>query len=363
MRVDCVQPLELGHDELTRWRQLQARNPDLDSPFLHPAFAQTVAEHRPGTRIGVVHADGGIAAFFPHQRRHGRAGAPLAAGLSDAQGLICPAETGLRLAPIIAGCGLRLWTFDHLIAAQRPLLSGGPCHTAAETSPVIDLTAGVAAWERQVRTRGSLVQTTDRKRRKLAREAGEVELVLESHDHAALDQVLAWKSAQYRRTGRRDRFAVLAHRRLVHDLLDRQADDFAGVLTLLFSAGRLVAGHFGLRTRTTLAWWFPAYDTELSHYSPGMTLLLELTRAAETTGMVRIDLGRGDEPYKESLSNAQVPLLHGHVATTATASVLHRARRWPARTAMRFVLERPALRRTARRALNRVGETRQRLGR
>ncbi len=360
-RVECVHPRELGSVELSRWRQLQAGDAYLDSPFLHPTFAQVVAAHRPDTRVGVVHSGSAIAAFFPHQRGRGGLGAPLAAGLSDAQGVICDADTELRLAPILAGCGLRLWSFDHLIAAQRRLLDGSPGQVELQTSPVIDLTAGTAAWESHVKAHGSLLQTTDRKRRKLAREVGDVEVVLASRDHAALERILAWKSAQYRRTGRRDRFAVPAHRRLVHDLLDRQEDDFGGILTLLLAGGQVVAGHFGVRTRTTVAWWFPTYDTALGRYSPGMIVLLELARAAATSDIMTIDLGRGDEPYKETLSNTAIPLLAGHVATSTTASVLYAAPRWPRRAALRFVLERPALRRAARQALNRVGETRESL--
>ncbi len=73
----------------------------------------------------------------------------------------------------------------------------------------------------------------------------------------------------------------------------------------------VVAGHIGLRSTTTLAWWFPVYDPAYAAYSPGLLLCIELARAMAEQGLTVLDLGKGDEPYKERLSNTHIPLLRG----------------------------------------------------
>ena len=65
-----------------------------------------------------------------------------------------------------------------------------------------------------------------------------------------------------------------------HLLVTPGGGDFQGVLSGLYIGEKLVAAHFGMRSRRVLHWWFPAYDPELGKYSPGAQLLLELSRAA-----------------------------------------------------------------------------------
>ena len=157
----------------------------------------------------------------------------------------------------------------------------------------------------------SLLQTTARKRRKLEREHGEVRLTLHAADHTALDRVLAWKSDQYRRTGRRDRLADAGTRRLVHDLLDLATEGFSAPLSLLTAGERVVAAHVGVRSPTTLAWWFPVYDPQFAAYSPGLILCLDLARAAADDGVTLLDLGketsrtRSDWPTRAWLSRRE----------------------------------------------------------
>jgi CelD/BcsL family acetyltransferase involved in cellulose biosynthesis len=183
--------------------------------------------------------------------------------------------------------------------------------------------------------------------------------VFDKRDHGVLDQVLRWKSDQYRRIGRVDRFADHANRLVVHDLVDNRCASFAAPLTVLLAGDKVVAGHLGLRSTTTLAWWFPVYDTAYAAYSPGLVLCLELVRAMTGQGPTMLDLGKGDERYKERLSNTYIALLRGSLAPDRIVANLDRVRGWPRDQVMKVALESPTLRRRARATLTRVGALRQ----
>jgi CelD/BcsL family acetyltransferase involved in cellulose biosynthesis len=62
-----------------------------------------------------------------------------------------------------------------------------------------------------------------------------------------------------------------------------------------------------------LHYWFPAYDTEFSQFSPGSVMLMELAQAANPAGISRIDLGRGSEQAKTTVMSGATPVADGLV--------------------------------------------------
>ncbi len=67
---------------------VQAGTDALANPFLSPEFTVAVGRQRPGARVAVL-ADGpAITGFLPFERRRLGLGVPIAAGLTDCQGLI-----------------------------------------------------------------------------------------------------------------------------------------------------------------------------------------------------------------------------------------------------------------------------------
>jgi len=359
LKVDVVRPGELGPQELARWAAIQAADEALASPFLSPQFATAVGRARASTRVAVLSDGEGVVGFLPFEVRRLGFGAALAKGLSDVQGLIVSQEADIDLQRLVRECGLRSFDFDHLLASHERWLSG-TSRFVHERSPALDLSGGYDAYVRQQRDGSrSLFQSTGRKRRKLERDHGPVRLVFDDADPGLLDQVLRWKSDQYRRTGRVDRFANPTTRALVHDLLKVREGSFGAPLTALLAGDKVVAGHLGLRSRTTLAWWFPVYDTAYAAYSPGLVLCVELARAMTEEGLTLLDLGKGDELYKERLSNTEIALLQGSVARDRLTASLDRARRWPREQVMRVVLESPGLRSRARATLAGVGALRE----
>lgn len=257
---------------------------------------------------------------------------------------------------LLRGCGLEVWEFDHLLADQSPF---APYHVARERSPIMDLANGYDAYlEDRRRTSKKTIKTTLQKQRKIEREVGEIWFDFDARDQDTLHALMGWKSAQYRRTGRSDRFAKPWITKLVVDLFATQTAECAGTLSALYVNERLVAGHFGLRSREVLSCWFPTYDVTFSKYSPGLLLHLEMAAAAAAQGIRYLDLGKGYAEYKETLKSGDLEVAEGWVEQPSSIALARRVQRAPRRHVTNFVLRHPHLRHTARQALEQLARVR-----
>jgi CelD/BcsL family acetyltransferase involved in cellulose biosynthesis len=353
MEVAVVRPSELGPEELSMWRGLQSAHPMWANPFLSPEFTEAVGRVRPSTRVAVLSEGQRTVGFFPFERHPLGHGGPVGGWLNDCQGLVYEPELEWDPRNLIRRCGLAVWEFDHLVSGHKRM---EPYTTRWAPSPVIDLTDGFEAY---LATRDrSRIRDVPRRLRRLAREVGEVRFVYDSDDLAALRTVIGWKSAQYRRTGRADRFAHPWIVALVEDLLAVRTYEFAGMLSLLYAGEQLVAGHLGLRSASVLPTWFPSYDTRFRRHSPGLLLHLELAKAAAAAGIDQIDLGRGSKDYKEELKSGDLHVAEGRVVRRVPAAALHGVRRAPARWLRNVVVGNPRLFRVADRVLKAGGGAR-----
>ncbi|MGW0805661.1 GNAT family N-acetyltransferase [Nonomuraea sp. NPDC002799] len=306
-------------------------------------------------RVAIISDGPDIVGFFPFERHPLGIGKPVAAGLTDAQGLVLAQGVELDPRRLIKDCGLAVYEFDHLMSGQ-PLLSG---HYERHPSPIIDLSDGYetyAGWLRE--NSGKTYKTTLAKARKLQREAGTTRHVYATTDLEPLHTLLSWKTDQYRRTGRTDRFSHRWIVELVERLLATQSDDFAGVLDMVYADDRPVAGHFGLRTRKTLVGWFPAYDPHFAKYSPGLIHHLGMAEHAAKSGIQMIDMGRGQKEYKDKLKTGELQVCEGRVARLSPAAAVHWMVRVPARKTRATVLANPLLLKTADKALKTYGRLR-----
>ncbi|GAA0625036.1 GNAT family N-acetyltransferase [Streptomyces crystallinus] len=354
MRV--VRPGELNAGELDVWREIRAKSGAPANPFMEPEFTLAVAHVRPSARVAVVRDGGDPAAFLPFEKGRLGRGRAIGLGVSDCQGVVTRPEAALDADELLRGCGLFAWEFDNLEAGQTLFV---PDAADAYPSFVMDVGAGYETYESGLRERSpKFFRTTAAKERRLGRQAGEVRFVFDERDPAALRQLMAWKSAQYRRTGRRDRFAREWISTLVRYLAHTRAPGCSGVLSVLYAADRPVAAHFGLRSRTVLSCWFPSYDPEFARYSPGLVLHLRMAEAAAAAGIEVLDLGRGAAEYKDALKTGEIPVYEGAALRPGAGAVLHRLAREPSRRAHGFVRERPALAAFARRALKQAGRLR-----
>ncbi|MEU1853355.1 GNAT family N-acetyltransferase [Streptomyces sp. NPDC019990] len=355
-RVLVLRADELGPNDRKMWREIRTESQAPPNPFLDPVFTTAVGRVRPGARVAVLQDDGLPVGYFPYERGPLGQGRAIGLGVSDSQGAVL--RPGLRLDArgLLRACALSSWEFDNLEAGQGMFV---PYAAEELASPVVDLGEGFERYTERLRARSaSFLRQTLAKERKLARQAGEVRFVHDARDPEALRALMGWKSAQYRRTGRRDRFAQEWITRLVGLLAESEEPECRGVLSVLYAAGRPVAAHFGLRSRTVLSWWFPAYDRAYAKYSPGLVLQLRMLEAAAADGIETVDLGSGPARYKESFKTGDVRVYEGAVVRPVPGGAAHWLGREPARAARRFVRNRPRLAGAAARALAEAGRLR-----
>ncbi|MEV5287882.1 GNAT family N-acetyltransferase [Streptomyces albidoflavus] len=361
MDITVHRPGELTAADRAAWSALQrarppAEAPQLHNPFLAPEFTLAMGACRRDVRIAVVREDGVPTAFFPHQRAPAGVGRAVGLGVSDCQGLVHgPGFTG-EAGELLRGAGLALWEFDHL-AADQPVFADGA--GARFGSPVMDVADGWESYLAGLRERSpKFTRTTLAKERRLDRDLGPLRYVHDERDPELLRVLMAWKSAQYRRTGRGDRFAKPWITRLVEHLFHTGPGEVRGLLSVLYAGERPVAAHFGLRSAAVLACWFPAYDPAYAKYSPGLVLHLAMARGAAEDGMTLLDLGRGRKEYKDSLKTRELTVAEGWVTRRHPVAFGHRMRRAPVRALRNTVQGRPELFRPADALLKRMGQFR-----
>ncbi|WP_185031144.1 GNAT family N-acetyltransferase [Streptomyces candidus] len=354
-------PGELCSADRAAWSALQSEAhlhgaPELANPFLSPEFALALGRCRRGVRIAVVRESGEPVAFFAYQRSAAGVGRALGLGVSDSQGIVHRSGFTWDARELLRACGLAVWEFDHLVQGQGPFETGA---SGSFPSPVVDTLGGYDTYLAHLRTHApKFLKTTLAKERRLQRQAGEVRYVHDERDPAMLRTLMRWKSAQYRRTGRSDRFAQEWIVHLVEQLFHTRTDSFSGLLSVLYADGRPVAAHFGPRSKRILANWFPAYDPEFAKYSPGLLLQLKIAEGAASGGIAHIDLGRGQKEYKDALKTREVMVSEGWVMRRHPVAFGHRAHRTPVRALRNTVVERPEFFEPADRLLKRMGEIR-----
>ena len=283
----------------------------MQSPLFHPEFVRAVAEVRDGVEVAVLRDASRIVGFFPYCRHRGDVGRPVAASLTDFQGLIASSDIDITAEQIVRSCGLRAWHFDHLLATQ-PVFA--PYHHAQAESPYVDLKDGFEAFAAQRRKAGSSqVATAMRKLRKIERDVGPLHLEPISADVDVFDQVIEWKVDQYRRIKSVNHLAPDWTVALLRRVVSHQGQQFGGMMSALYAGDELIAAHLGMRNGSVMHWWFPTYNRQFMSYSPGIILLAKLAQAASSLGIERIDLGKGDERYKSGFKSGAFVLAVGSV--------------------------------------------------
>jgi CelD/BcsL family acetyltransferase involved in cellulose biosynthesis len=356
MRASLARPEELGAGELDAWRSMQRSNPEFDSAFLSPGFALAVGRFRPASRVAVLEEGSRVVGLFAFEQGRFGVGRPIGVGVSDRQAVVHTPGFRWDARDLLRACRLEVWEFDHLVAGQ--FVSAGQ-HVTGYSSPIIDVSRGYDPYiaDRQ-RTSKKIIKSTFAKERKLEREVGPIRFDFDVEDEQALELLMRWKSAQYRRTGRRDRFSIGWIERLVRDLFESSSAGCTGMLSVLYVGDRVAAVHFGLRSDSTLSCWFPAYDITLAKYSPGLLLHLKMAEAAARVGLDRLDLGKGEAEYKESLKTEDLLVGEGWIERPSTVALVRRLQRAPRRLALSLISQHPVLRDGARRVLKSIGSLR-----
>jgi CelD/BcsL family acetyltransferase involved in cellulose biosynthesis len=327
MRVTVVRPGDLGPAEAARWAELQRTPPVTLSPFLSLTFAQTVGRHRPGARVAVAEDGGQIEAFLPFEITAPGMAMPIGYPMNKLQGFVCSAAP-VDAKAVLRQAGLRGWRFRYAPADQQALLP----HAYAEADlpcPVIDLSAGYEAYHRSLHKK--VIYEAARRRRGLERDHEAVSLEWHSAEPAAvLKKLIEWKSGMY--GGARELFADPVAVRIVEELSTTASDDCAGLLSVLSAGSTPIAAMLSLTEPHGMATWFPSYDAEFRHSSPGTMLSLAVAEEAARRGITLIDFSAGQDAYKFRLANGSYPVIGGAVWAHRTEEIARRIyRRFAAR--------------------------------
>lgn len=283
----------------------------LNNPFLRPEFAQFAGRVLPNVEVAALTDESGQTGYFTYERTSGDVGVPVGRFLSDLHGVAGPSQLAWSATDLIRDCGLKAWQFDHLVADQQPFLTH---QSFQDPSYFMDLRKGYDAYTEQRKADGSsLIKQAARKARKLEREVGPIRFTAHTTEPAAWNALATWKGEQLTRLGYPDMFRLDWVNDLLAELRTVSEPKFSPLLSTLHAGDTLVAVHLGLRSPTVVDSWIPTYSSEFSRYSTGLLLQLELAQWAANEGVLRVDLGRGENQMKLALASDAFPVAIGAV--------------------------------------------------
>lgn len=333
---------QIPPDLLARWDFLRgnvAGQTTRIQPFFSPRFAAAVDQARGDVSVAIAVESGHehvevpdpkhVVAFLPFHRV-GKLGVPVGRFLNDAHNIVGLSSEEIVWTRWLKACGVVAFDF-HAIADPAV---GWVDEYRLQTVRAFcaDLGDDSAAYLRQLERDHRTISKQGQKTRKLAREVGEIRLEIDCRCPEILRQTIAWKRAQYQRTHILDLFLPEWTRRLVEELhhgVDYSAESVAGcadsdfrqmplrgLLSVLWAGDRIIAAHYGMIERGRMHYWFPTYDPAYSRYSPGTALFTEIVRASTTHGIDCIDMGYGEQPYKQKQTATTSELVFGTITNS-----------------------------------------------
>lgn len=335
IQIEVVSPAEIDAQLMVDWRALQNASQGQVSPFYNHEFMTAVSRHRPDTHIALLSSEGRCRGVLPFHKNKRRVGAPLGGQISDYQGIIGTAPDEMTKRDLLQGLGLAAYDYNHALKSQTIFAENA---FWGSQSPRVDLRQGLDAWRQQIKQSTSALKNVERKRRKIAREHGELEFRFHDASASAWAQFLEWKDAALSEKGVHGFFERPWLNRVLHDIRDTNSTEFAGVFSTLYAGDQLVAAHFGMRSEKAWHWWFPTYSPAFEKYSPGLILLLFCVEAAADMRMDELDFGRGSQRYKAEFSNDCRLLCEGTLNRATSTSGAIRALRLHGQRAINQVL-------------------------
>ncbi len=321
MDIEVVRPDGLKAADAARWSELRQAI-GLISPFFSPDWPRECARaNGPDrrARVAVLREDGRPVGFLP-ARLSRFAAQPVGAPMCDYQG--AAVEAGYRFDPrtVVRAFGVHRLDFDTQIASQLEMT---PYMRGRAASHVVCLRDGYDAYVANRKAAGSnVLNDCARKRRKLAREVGEIRFTPASDIQADFDAMVAWKRERYAESRQTDIFKADWTRRLLHNLFSAPLGEIRGQLFTLRAGDKLLATHYALTDGRALHAWFIAHDEEAARYSPGMILIVEILQWAAAHGISEFDLGTGGYRFKHSLANMQRETAFGYVGSPSPATAV-----------------------------------------
>jgi CelD/BcsL family acetyltransferase involved in cellulose biosynthesis len=316
------------------WRNLQASNPTLASPFFSPVFTDIVARAHGNVEIGVWKEGDAVVALFPFERKQGNFAGPVGRHISDYDGLIARPDFRRDPQQVLRDCGLAAWDFQHSLASD-PIF--GPFHKAKSYVALTDISCGYEEYIKKHRTTDHRqLKNYFKRMQKFAEEVGPFNYVMHTGDESVLHKLVALKSAQCQRNGWRDVFAESWTAEVLRSIHQTQTPEFAGMLSALYAGSHLVALHFGMRSTKVLHRWFPVHEESFARFSPGIVLNLKMLEQCGRTGIETIDWGAGEHQLKQFVMDSSIPIGSGSFEVPCVATLARRFKRIPAQARQRI---------------------------
>ncbi len=308
--VSVVRPSEVPFDITVRWLAALATNKCWNSPFLTPEFAMHVGNQRDDARIIIAKDHQGLLGILGIQKRRGGYARPLGAPVSDHQAFITEPGFFASINEVLEGAKISVFSFVGMNDPEARLKTVAKENAV---SHIADLGTGSGQYFAAQQERfGRHFKKMRQRARGAVRDHGTMKLVLDSHDEADFEALLAWKRDQYRRTRKCDVLASDWITGLLHSLWQTNGRVRA-VLNVLYLGGQPAAAEIGLMSNGTYHSWIAAYDPALCRCSPGLLLLEGVLQNADTLGITNVDLGAGHDHYKKYYANDEIALGQGKV--------------------------------------------------
>ena len=323
MKIEVISAQHIDAELLDDWNGLQESSSTLDSPFFSAAFARAVGLERQGVEIAIVEDGNEVVGLLPYCREQARIGGPLAGQFTDFQGMLLKPEASIDPRQLLRQCRLNSWHFNHLAADQEVFQ---PFHWAQSESPYMDLSNGFEAYRVERRKAGSdELQEALRKSRKIDRDVAPLTFEPHTTNYRVLETLISWKRDQLRSTRRPDCFRPAWVVPMLERLLYTHGGNFHSMLSALYVGDELLAINYGLRCGSVMHGWITAFNPAYRKFSPGLILLTRLAQSAESLGICRIDMGRGNESFKKSFGSGSRLLAEGAVDRRFVAASVQRS--------------------------------------
>ncbi len=163
---------------------------------------------------------------------------------------------------------------------------------------------------------------------------------------AELTAIFSAQISRFLATGRVSPLVGPERRLLLAELTRRLGKAGWLKVSRLEIGGRPVAWNFGFQFRNSCFWYLPTFTLEYEDLSPGSHLLrLLIEECCSDPSLQRLDLGLGDEAYKDRYANASCPTSYVQLSRSRLAYGRNVVRYWSSRSIQRSPAAEGAFRR------------------
>lgn len=307
----------LPEAEADAWRAFQGQQPAFANPLMGPDFARAVGRVREDAEVITYRRGDEIVGFLGLHRRPGGFARPLGAPFADYHALMTGPAPGFDGREALTLAGVRAFRHTGLIDPYGLFdrIAVGP------TAFAIELPEGPDVYMETLRA--SNPKRFKNYRRLLNRLADVGPLQLRaSRGRADFDQLLAWKSEQFHRTGLQDVLRPAWVRKLMSSLFETSTPQFGGLMLTLHAGDTLTGGHFGVTSNGIYHPWIASTNPALVAASPGNAFLKQIIRAMPDLGIRVYDLGPGHDHYKQPFASIRKSVGVGLTLTDTRAGGL-----------------------------------------